>query len=114
MTSSGNDTTGVSASLRTVSPAEFRAAIVEGATVIDVRTPEEFNEEHISGALNLDCTDLSFARELSRLDTKKSYAIYCYSGSRSRQVLSFMRTRGFTSVVDLQGGVMTSAAGLFR
>ena len=45
--------------------------------IIDVRTPQEFAEERIEGALNLDYYADTFEDELNKLDKTKTYVIYC-------------------------------------
>lgn len=74
--------------------------------VLDVRTPEEYAEGHLSGARNIDFFAEDFAARLEELDRNASYAIYCRSGNRSGQALNLMRSLGFVSVVNLSGGML--------
>jgi phage shock protein E len=88
-------------------PAAFQAKIQEGATLIDVRTVEEYANGHISGSLNLDINNPGFAENVKMLDMKKEYAVYCASGVRSGKAAELMRKEGFTSVYTLTGGIKT-------
>jgi phage shock protein E len=78
----------------------------EGVTVIDVRTPEEFAEGHIDGAMMIDFYADTFADQIGALDQDGTYLVYCRSGNRSGQATSLMRQLGFQQVYDMDGGVV--------
>jgi rhodanese-related sulfurtransferase len=81
--------------------------------VLDVRTPEEYAEGHLDGAVLVDFYDADFADQLAALDTDVPYLVYCRSGNRSGQTLDMMQQLGFTSAVDVDGGIVAwSSAGL--
>jgi rhodanese-related sulfurtransferase len=81
--------------------------------VLDVRTPEEYAEGHLEGAVLVDFYDADFAEQLGTLDTEVPYLVYCQSGNRSGQTLGVMEQLGFTSAVDVDGGILAwSGAGL--
>jgi len=73
----------------------------EALTVIDVRTPGEFAEGHIEGALNLDVEGGQFTAGIAALDPTKEYVVYCRSGRRSAIAAQAMIDAGFTTVYDL-------------
>ena len=104
------------ASLLLVSPEDAAATIAdapENLVVLDVRTPEEFDEGHIDGAVMLDFYRDDFADELAKLDPDVPYVLYCRSGSRSGQTLAIMDSLGFTEVTEVDGGVINwQTAGL--
>lgn len=86
-------------------------AFIEGAktdsmaVILDVRQPSEFVEGHIEGAVNLDWLDEeAFKEGVAKLDTTKTYYIYCRSGRRSNAAAEKMRSEGF-KVYDLKGGI---------
>ena len=68
--------------------------------VIDVRTPTEYNEGHLEGAVNLDVKAPDFLILLGQLPTDGDYIVYCKSGNRSAQATQVMTTKGFTNVTD--------------
>jgi len=74
--------------------------------IIDVRTPQEFAEERIEGAINLDFYADTFEDELNKLDKTKTYVIYCRSGGRSGNALTLMQELGFNEVYNVQGGII--------
>ena len=63
---------------------EFKKIVdANEGVLLDVRTPEEFNESHIAGAINIDFRNENFKTELEKLDKTKTYEVYCRSGKRS-------------------------------
>lgn len=73
------------------------------AIIIDVRTKEEFDQERVKGALNIDLMSPVFMKEIQKLDQSKSYLLYCRSGNRSGQAEMIMRQIGFLKVQNLGG-----------
>jgi phage shock protein E len=82
-------------------------------TVLDVRTPEEFAEGHLDGAVLVDVTAPSFTDEVAQLDPDRPYLVYCRSGNRSAQAVAAMEAAGFAHLWDMEGGVAAwTSAGL--
>jgi phage shock protein E len=77
--------------------------------VIDVRTPAEFAEGHLDGAINIDWQGATFAADIAQFDTAGIYVIYCRSGNRSGQAISAMTEMGFTDLTNA-GSVDEAAA----
>lgn len=71
--------------------------------VVDVRTPEEFQEGHIPHSINLPVEVLDQQALITLKDKGQTIYVYCYSGSRSRYAQTFLTKMGFTSVFDLGG-----------
>jgi phage shock protein E len=97
-----------------LSVSEFSSKVTEaGVITLDVRTPGEFNEGHIEGALLVDFQSGNFENEIASLDKGKTYAVYCRSGNRSGQAVKVMSDAGFTDLYNLDGGVIDwASAGL--
>ena len=74
--------------------------------IVDVRTPEEFAEGHIDGAVNLDVQARDFEKKLRVLDRKKSYLVYCRTGNRSRKATVAMEALGFRSIFHMNEGIV--------
>ncbi|MFD1873578.1 rhodanese-like domain-containing protein [Hymenobacter bucti] len=68
--------------------------------VLDVRTPAEFTTGHLAQARNLNVKDDDFAQQVAKLDTSKSYVLYCRSGKRSSKAADIMYQQGFRHVVN--------------
>jgi rhodanese-related sulfurtransferase len=95
--------------LKTVTPEEASVLIRQNEDdsrfmILDVRTPDEFNEGHIANAVNIDYYSDSFRGDLDRLDKDTTYLLYCRSGSRSGRVLPLMGELGFERVYNMGGG----------
>lgn len=94
------------ASLIKVSAQEFSNEITEdGAIILDIRTPAEYNSGRIEGSQNIDFYAADFRANLAQLDKDQPYKIYCNSGNRSATALQIMEDMGFTDVVELRGGI---------
>lgn len=79
----------------------------DNAFLLDVRTPEEFDESHIPGAVNIDIyKGQGFVYELEELDKSKTYYVYCRSGARSAKACEIMNELGFDNTFNLLGGIM--------
>lgn len=74
--------------------------------IIDVRTPEEYQNGFIKDAINLDFYSETFRDELDKLDKDKTYLIYCRSGRRSGLTIDVMKEIGFREAYNLVGGLV--------
>ena len=95
--------------IRVVSPEDAAATIAEppaDLVILDVRTPKEFSEGHLDGAVMLDFYREDFADALGEFDPDVPYVLYCRSGNRSGQARAIMADLGFTSVEDVDGGIL--------
>ena len=96
-----------SAAVETVGPTAA-AEIIEtdtGEIVLDIRTPDEYDQGIIEGAINIDFYDDDFAVQLDALDKDAHYVVYCNSGNRSGQANSIFEDLGFTDVTEIAGGI---------
>ena len=89
-------------------PTEFAEKIKElpSADIIDVRTPEEFENGHLPNAKNIDWNGNDFDQQIANLDKSKPVFVYCLSGGRSSSAAKKMRSEGFKEVYELKGGIM--------
>jgi len=101
-------------SVATIPPEQLAELCKNGQIdLLDVTTPVEFREMHVTGARNLPLNRLdpaAFARE--RKDARPLYVI-CRSGQRSRQACEKLLAAGLTNVASVEGGLSAYiAAGL--
>ncbi|MDH4473896.1 MAG: thioredoxin [Fluviicola sp.] len=89
-------------------PAAFqeKIAATENATILDVRTTEEFAGGHLENARNIDWTADGFDAKIAKLDKSNPYFVYCLSGGRSAAAAEHMRELGFKEVYEMDGGMM--------
>ena len=85
---------------------EYQALIAEGYTILDVRTPEEFEEGHIQGAQNINVKDDTFIIAIQKLSPSDTLLVYCRSGRRSLYAAQVMVSFGFQKIYDLEGGFL--------
>ncbi|HFB99858.1 MAG TPA: rhodanese-like domain-containing protein [Phaeodactylibacter sp.] len=75
-------------------------------TLVDVRTPKEFAEGHIDGAINVDWKNRHFADNIVKsVSNDKPVAIYCRSGNRATRAMFAMDALGFNEVYNLEHGI---------
>lgn len=89
-----------------VSKTTFSAFLAEHENVqlIDVRTPQEFEQGNIKSATNINFNASDFEERINTLDKKAPVLIYCQSGGRSSRALKVFEANGFTTVLELEGG----------
>jgi rhodanese-related sulfurtransferase len=82
---------------------EFDQAGLEGYTLIDVRTPEEFVAGHLENAININWYDEDFAEQVAQLSKENTMYVYCQKGGRSAKASALLDSLGFRTI-DLTGG----------
>jgi phage shock protein E len=72
----------------------------EDALLVDVRTPAEFSQGHVEGALNLPLDQ--FAQKYQQLmpDRARQVVVYCRSGARSHQAMQFLQQQNYVNVIN--------------
>ena len=90
-----------------ISAVEFNKQInsISSPILIDLRTPEEYDNGHINKAINLNYFDANFSAQCQKLDPKKTTYIYCQSGGRSHKASLILKQLGFKKIIDLKGGI---------
>jgi phage shock protein E len=95
-----------------ISPADYVNQYQSNGTahlLLDVRTPEEYADGHISGAVNIPLAEL--ANQLSQVPQNIPVVVYCRSGNRSAQAATLLKEAGYTQVLDMGGIVDWVEAG---
>lgn len=96
---------------KSISKAEAEKIIAEkngknDFMILDVRTPEEFSQGKMEGAINIDFYSADFEEKINQLDKNKEYLIYCRSGNRSKSAMAIMKELGFQNVYELDEGFL--------
>jgi phage shock protein E len=75
----------------------------QSLVLLDVRTPAEYAEGHVPGAINIPHTEI--ATRIGELSAARDrdLVVYCRSGVRTEQALASLREAGFTRVFHLKG-----------
>jgi sulfur-carrier protein adenylyltransferase/sulfurtransferase len=83
---------------------EYTRKSKEGTyTLLDVRQPFEYEENHLPGARLIPLPQL--ADSLGELDPRRPTIVYCAVGGRSRMAAQMLVHRGFDEVYHLEGGI---------
>jgi len=87
--------------MRTVSVHDLRAALDDGATVIDVREPDEYAAGHVPGSTLVPL--MTVPHRLDDLPEGDPLYVVCAVGARSAQAAAFLSARG-VEAVNVDGG----------
>lgn len=77
---------------------QLKEIINQGAFLVDVRTPAEFAEGSVAGAVNIPLNILEF--ELDKFKDKENIVVFCLSGGRSGQAKMILNQNGFQNVTN--------------
>ena len=91
-------------SVLSVDDAEKELAAHPNLQILDVRTPEEFADGHLSGAILMNFYADDFQNQLASLNKEEPILLYCRSGNRSGQAGKMMVDMGFKNLMDISGG----------
>jgi rhodanese-related sulfurtransferase len=72
---------------------EARKLVASGATLLDVRSPEEWGDGHIEGAVHIPVNELG--ARMAELPKDKPVVVYCYSGNRSKRAAQQLAGAGY-------------------
>ena len=85
---------------------EEAIAIMEENTdyiLLDVRTPEEFAEMHIPGAINIPNESIGTAEIPELPDKEQLILVYCRSGNRSKEASEKLANLGYSNIYEFGG-----------
>ena len=71
--------------------------------ILDVRTPQEFTNKHIPGAINIPNETIGTAQIPELPDKDQLILVYCRSGNRSKQASEKLVALGYTNIVEFGG-----------
>lgn len=100
------DTKDAATNVKLVTAEEMQSILeLEDVQLVDVRTPQEFDEEHILNSQNIDFTSPTFDEDITKLDKSKPVILYCKGGGRSAKCAKKLEDAGFKKIYDLEGGI---------
>jgi rhodanese-related sulfurtransferase len=90
---------------KTISVSDARALMESSSNVlvVDVRSPQEYAQGHLYGAINIPLSDLPL--RIGGLEKNRPILVYCRTGHRSAQASSILVNAGFTQIYNLEGGI---------
>lgn len=86
----------------TISAEELRRK--KGQYIIDVREPDEYQRDHIEGAVNIPLGRLIRDEKMGIVPKDKEVVVHCKSGVRGGIALEFLRKKGYMNIQNLEGG----------
>ena len=88
-----------------ITPDEAKALMdsEDGYIILDVRTPEEFAERHIEGAILIPDYEIGERAESILTDKEQLILVYCRSGRRSKNAANELATLGYTNIKEFGG-----------
>jgi phage shock protein E len=75
---------------------DFKQLVAEGALIVDVRTPAEYNGGHVKGSINIPLQNLE--KQLSKLKKDQVIITCCASGNRSGAAKNILKSKGYPNV----------------
>lgn len=88
-----------------ISPQELIRFMNQGALVLDLRPPGDFDAGHIGNARRMDSADVLKAGETLRKHREKPVVVYCNSGSLGASAARILAGQGFAKAYNLRGGI---------
>lgn len=80
---------------------ELKKLEKKGAILIDVRSPQEYKEGHLNGAISLPEYEIKENVETILKNKKEIIIVYCSSGSRSKKAQKELIEMGYETVYNL-------------
>ena len=99
-----SDSETIQAKVSLISPEKLNQEL-GSIQLIDVRTPQEYEEGHIENAVNMNYYDDDFKQQVSQLDKSQKVYVYCKKGGRSASAAEILSELGFKEIYDLEGGM---------
>ena len=78
----------------------------EGLVIVDVRTPAEFREGHLPGAVNMDYFGGPFETQIQSLPKTAPVLLYCRTGNRSGSAYGAMTKAGIGNILHMHEGII--------
>src|SRR5207248_569315 len=73
-------------------------------TILDVREPHEYQINKIAGSVLIPLGDIP--KRYVELDPNDEIVVHCKMGGRSAKAAEFLRSKGFSKVLNLTGGIL--------
>lgn len=84
---------------------ELKKMIMEGALLVDVRSPQEYQEGHLKGAKLIPEYEIMKTCRYELKDKSAVIILYCSTGSRSKKAQRKLEKIGYQNVYNLYNGI---------
>ena len=92
-------------SFAALAPQDAIRLMNQGATVLDLREQQAFQQGHISGARHFDAAQIASAGDALKRYKEKPLIVYCDRGTTAAASVRALTQQGFTKVFNLRGGL---------
>lgn len=86
-----------------INKTQLQQIIQEGAILIDVRSPQEYKEEHINGAINIPLYEIKKQIKTKIPEPTQKIIVYCDKGGRSKKAQKELKKLGYQKIYNLYG-----------
>ena len=73
--------------------------------IIDVRSKNEYSENHLTGSVNIPLSDIKQKIEKIVPNKDRKILLYCQSGLRSKKAIRILEKLGYNNLYNLNGGI---------
>ena len=84
---------------------DLKQKVDNGATLLDVRSAQEYNEGHLYNAIQMADYEISTKYKMILPDKNKEIVIYCQNGGRGKKAYKKLKKLGYNNVYNLKGGL---------
>lgn len=84
---------------------EFEKYKKNGAIIVDVRSPQEYKEGHIDGAICIPEYEIEKTAEKILKNKNDIIVVYCSTGHRSKKAQAELEKMGYNNVLNVYGGI---------
>ena len=87
----------------TIEQAKFLIESKPSLIILDVRTQEEYDSDHIEGAILIPVDEIE--GRLDELSKNDELLVYCQTGNRSTNAVNILQANGFTKIFHMNDGI---------
>jgi rhodanese-related sulfurtransferase len=95
-----------SANVSDISPQELLELASDSIVIIDVRTPEEYQQGHVPNAINVPLSEIVDNPAILASSKEKSIVLYCRSGYRAGKAANALQKDGYENLRHLEGDML--------
>ena len=88
-----------------ISYKQLQEKVRQGAILLDVRSIQEYNEKHLTGAIQMPYYEISSRAEYVLINKKRDIIVYCQNGGRGKKAYKSLKKLGYENVYNLYGGL---------
>lgn len=92
-----------SSNISNISQQELREANTKSVVIVDVRTPQEFQQGHVPNAINVPLSEIIENPAILKSSKEKAIVLYCRSGYRAGKAAEALQKEGHQNLRHLEG-----------